>query len=73
MTQQVGSNAIGEQFDAPVDPSAGAGEIVAARPPEKMAANKIQCDACPVLCQISEGRLGAHGRDAERNQRPGRL
>jgi len=62
MTQPIGSNAIGEQFDAPPDPSAPAGEIVAARAPEKMAANKIQCDACPVLCQISEGRLGACDR-----------
>ena len=36
--------------------------IVAAKAPEKMAQNKIQCDACPVLCQISEGRLGACDR-----------
>lgn len=36
--------------------------VVKARPPEKMATNKIQCDACPVLCQISEGRLGACDR-----------
>ena len=36
--------------------------VVAARPPERMAQNKIQCDACPVLCQISEGRLGACDR-----------
>ena len=62
MTQQVGSNAMGEQFDAPAEPTAIAGEIGAARAPEKMAANKIQCDACPVLCQISEGRLGACDR-----------
>jgi hypothetical protein len=27
-----------------------------------MAVDKIQCDACPVLCQISEGRLGACDR-----------
>ncbi|HTT10899.1 MAG TPA: 6-hydroxynicotinate reductase [Burkholderiaceae bacterium] len=27
-----------------------------------MAANKVLCDACPVLCQISEGRLGACDR-----------
>ena len=36
--------------------------VVAAKPPERMAQNKIQCDACPVLCQISEGRLGACDR-----------
>jgi hypothetical protein len=36
--------------------------VVAAKPPDKMASNKIQCDACPVLCQISDGRLGACDR-----------
>ena len=36
--------------------------VVKAKAPEKMASNKIQCDACPVLCQISEGRLGACDR-----------
>lgn len=40
----------------------GQAPIVAARAPEKMARDKIQCDACPVLCQISEGRLGACDR-----------
>ncbi len=56
MTDRVGANAVGEQFDlaAPV--------VVAPKPPEKMAANKVLCDACPVLCQISEGRLGACDR-----------
>ena len=29
---------------------------------DKIAADKIQCDACPVLCQISDGRLGACDR-----------
>ncbi len=36
--------------------------VVKARAPDKMAGDKIQCDACPVLCQISEGRLGACDR-----------
>ncbi|WGS52332.1 6-hydroxynicotinate reductase [Paraburkholderia sp. D15] len=31
---------------------------------ERMAANKIECNACPVLCQISEGRTGACDRYA---------
>ena len=62
MTQRLGSNAIGEQFDPPDDAAKPGGEVVAARAPEKMAVNKIQCDACPVLCQISEGRLGACDR-----------
>jgi len=76
---RIGSNAIGEQFDAPsrdeASPAAEAGpqpvpdaqsvpqaQVVAARAPERMAAGKIQCDACPVLCQISPGRLGACDR-----------
>jgi 6-hydroxynicotinate reductase len=37
-------------------------KVVAAKAPANMAAQKIQCDACPVLCQISEGRLGACDR-----------
>jgi len=31
---------------------------------ERMAANRIECNACPVLCQISEGRTGACDRYA---------
>ena len=31
---------------------------------ENMASNKIECDACPVLCQITEGRSGACDRYA---------
>ena len=31
---------------------------------EHMAANKIECNACPVLCQITEGRSGACDRYA---------
>jgi 6-hydroxynicotinate reductase len=32
------------------------------RAPEKMAAEKVRCEACPVLCQISRGKLGACDR-----------
>ena len=32
------------------------------RAPEKMAADKVRCEACPVLCQISRGKLGACDR-----------
>ncbi len=48
----------------PSDAAAPAADpaVVKARAPENMASNKIQCDACPVLCQISEGRLGACDR-----------
>ena len=34
------------------------------RPPERMAGDKIECNACPVLCQITEGRSGACDRYA---------
>ena len=33
---------------------------------ERMAAHKIECNACPVLCQISEGKVGACDRYANR-------
>jgi hypothetical protein len=32
------------------------------RAPEKMASDKVRCEACPVLCQISPGKLGACDR-----------
>ena len=31
---------------------------------ERMASDKIKCNACPVLCQISRGKAGACGRYA---------
>jgi hypothetical protein len=31
---------------------------------ERMAANKVECNACPVLCQITEGKVGACDRYA---------
>src|SRR4051795_9943297 len=31
---------------------------------ERMAASKIECNACPVLCQISDGKVGACDRYA---------
>src|SRR5512134_584699 len=31
---------------------------------ERMASNKVECNACPVLCQISEGKVGACDRYA---------
>ena len=55
------------QAEAQVDPNAlvetAATDLpVSSKPPDRMAQNKIQCDACPVLCQISDGRLGACDR-----------
>ncbi|WP_093378355.1 6-hydroxynicotinate reductase [Variovorax sp. OV329] len=34
---------------------------------ERMSTAKIECNACPVLCQISDGRTGACDRYANRN------
>jgi hypothetical protein len=34
------------------------------RPPPRMASDKVECNACPVLCQISAGRSGACDRYA---------
>ena len=34
---------------------------------EKMSTSKVECNACPVLCQISEGRTGACDRYANRD------
>ena len=36
---------------------------------ERMAGEKIECNACPVLCQISDGRTGACDRYANRDGR----
>ena len=36
---------------------------------ERMASNKIECNACPVLCQISAGRTGACDRYANSDGR----
>jgi hypothetical protein len=33
---------------------------------ERMSVSKVECNACPVLCQISEGRTGACDRYANR-------
>ena len=53
---------VADVADAADAADAASAKVIAARAPEKMAHNKIQCDACPVLCQISEGRLGACDR-----------
>jgi len=50
-----------ERFDRP-EPLPTGPAFGAAPAPERMASDKIQCDACPVLCQISRGRLGACDR-----------
>ena len=68
------------EFDARSDGQGVAPPVVLehARAPERMAADKVRCDACPVLCQISPGKLGACDRygnvdgvlDADRHRAP---
>lgn len=47
-------------------PSLGEPQILERGRPrnERMASSKIECNACPVLCQVSEGRTGACDRYA---------
>jgi len=54
-------------MDLPVVPDA-AGLGFGKAPPrnERMSVAKVECNACPVLCQISEGRTGACDRYANR-------
>lgn len=50
-------------IDAPLAPQV----LERSRPRnDRMAADKIECNACPVLCQISEGKTGACDRYANR-------
>jgi len=56
MSEAVGASSVGERFDL-ADPAAAA-----AGRSETLPAGKVRCDACPVLCYISEGKLGACDR-----------
>jgi len=54
-------------MDMPVVAEAGSGAFGKAPPRnEKMSSAKVECNACPVLCQISDGRTGACDRYANR-------
>lgn len=54
-------------MDMPVAFETGAGAFGKAPPRnEKMSSAKVECNACPVLCQISEGRTGACDRYANK-------
>ncbi|MDQ7957086.1 MAG: 6-hydroxynicotinate reductase [Pseudomonadota bacterium] len=54
-------------MDLPVVPdAAGLGYGKSPVRNERMSAAKVECNACPVLCQISEGRTGACDRYANR-------
>ena len=54
-------------MDMPVVAEAGSSAFGKAPPRnEKMSTAKVECNACPVLCQISDGRTGACDRYANR-------
>jgi hypothetical protein len=54
-------------MDMPVLPEAGASAFGKAQPRnERMSTAKVECNACPVLCQISDGRTGACDRYANK-------
>ena len=63
-----GHNRVDHGSDNAADfPAVGGAPVVldASRPrSDNMASNKIECNACPVLCQITEGRSGACDRYA---------
>ncbi|HZV93095.1 MAG TPA: 6-hydroxynicotinate reductase, partial [Caldimonas sp.] len=49
----------GQPLEAGGEPVAG---VEHAQAPGRTAADKVRCDACPVLCQIGRGKLGACDR-----------
>ena len=57
----------GDGLPGPDDAAANWGLERPAPRNEQMAGNKVECNACPVLCQISDGRVGACDRYANRN------
>ena len=63
MTEHTKTDGWPDSLPAPQD--AALGVLDKSRPrSERMAGDKIECNACPVLCQISPGRVGACDRYA---------
>ncbi len=62
MTEHTKTDGIAALVDLPVDAPPAFGR--AAPRSERMSTDKVECDACPVLCQISPGRSGACDRYA---------
>ena len=52
---------VAEDMDPALSLTAGP-TVLQSPPSTRSAANKVRCDACPVLCHISEGRTGACDR-----------
>src|SRR5450755_4392805 len=62
MTEHTRTDGLPETLPAP---GAAAQVLDRSRPRnERMASSKIECNACPVLCQISDGKTGACDRYA---------
>lgn len=63
MTEHTKVDYSAENMDAGLQQTAGPTVLDRSRPRnEHMASNKIECNACPVLCQITDGRTGACDR-----------
>lgn len=64
MTEHTKTDGLPDSLPAPAD--GGAPQVLDKSRPrnERMASDKIECNACPVLCQISPGRTGACDRYA---------
>ena len=67
MTEHTRTDGLPESVPRPDEADAGgalAAGFRSAPRNERMAADKIECNACPVLCQISAGKVGACDRYA---------
>ena len=65
MTEHTKTDGLPALADEPGPPTLGPQVLQRSRPrSERMAAGKIECNACPVLCQISDGKTGACDRYA---------
>ncbi len=60
------ANEAGDLLPAAASPTSSATPVLDKSRPrsDRMASNKIECNACPVLCQISDGKVGACDRYA---------
>ena len=70
MTSHLHTDGLGESPVLPTEPVAStdlARPAWTATRNARMAAHKIECNACPVLCQISDGKVGACDRYANRD------
>jgi hypothetical protein len=70
MTEHTRTDGIPDSLAQDAGPSGTVQVLDKSRPRnEKMASSKIECNACPVLCQISDGRTGACDRYANEGGR----